>query len=62
MGAGEVLLGGITSVLGAWLYDISGRGLVWTVIPALTVVALAAGLLWRGMRLAEYARPGQADG
>ena len=59
MGAGEVLLGGITSVLGAWLYDISGRGLVWTVIPALMVVALVIGLLWRGMRLAEYARPGQ---
>ena len=59
MGAGEVLLGGITSVLGAWLYDISGRSLVWTVIPALMVVALVIGLLWRGMRLAEYTRPDQ---
>ena len=61
MGAGEVLLGGATAVLGAWLYDISGRSLVWTVIPALMVVALVIGLLWRGMRLAEYTRP-QADG
>ena len=60
MGTGEVLLGGVTSVLGAWLYDISGRSLVWTVIPALMVVALIIGLLWRGMRLAEYARPGQS--
>ena len=61
MGASEVLLGGVTSVLGAWLYDISGRGLVWTVIPALTVVALAGGLSWRGLRLAEYTQP-RADG
>ena len=59
MGAGEVLLGGVTSVLGAWLYDISGRSLVWTVIPALMVVALIIGLLWRGMRLAEHTRPDQ---
>ena len=57
MGASEVLLGGVTSVLGAWLYDISGRGLVWTVIPALMVVALVGGLWWRGLRLAEYHRP-----
>ena len=57
MGATEVLLGGVTSVLGAWLYDISGRGLVWTVIPALMAVTLIGGLLWRGMRLAEYVRP-----
>ena len=57
MGACEVLLAGVTSVLGAWLYDISGRGLVWTVIPALTVLALAGGLWWRGLRLAEYTRP-----
>jgi len=57
MGASEVLLAGITSVLGAWLYDISGRGLVWTVIPALMVVALGSGLSWRGLRLAEYTRP-----
>ena len=57
MGASEVLLGGVTAVLGAWLYDISGRGLVWTVIPALMVVALVGGLLWRGLRLTEYARP-----
>ena len=57
MGASEVLLGGVTSVLGAWLYDIAGRALVWTVIPALMVLALAGGLWWRGLRLAEYARP-----
>ena len=57
MGATEVLLGGVTSVLGAWLYDISGRGLVWTVIPALMALTLIGGLLWRGLRLAEYVRP-----
>ena len=57
LGASEVLLGGVMSVLGAWLYDISGRGLVWTVIPALMVLALAGGLWWRGLRLKEYARP-----
>ena len=57
MGASEVLLAGVTSVLGAWLYDISGRGLVWTVIPALTILALAGGLLWRGKGVAEYTRP-----
>ena len=57
MGATEVLLGGITAVLGAWLYDISGRGLVWTVIPTLMALTLAGGLWWRGMRLAEYAPP-----
>ncbi len=55
--ASEVLLAGVTSMLGAWLDDISGRGLVWTVIPALMVQALAGGLIWRGTRLAEYARP-----
>lgn len=56
MGASEVLLAGLASVLGAWLYDIAGRALVWTVIPALMVVALAGGLWWRGMRLNEYSR------
>ena len=56
MGAGEVLLGGVTSVLGAWLYDIAGRGLVWSVIPALMMVTLVGGLLWRGLRLTEYTR------
>ncbi len=61
MGATEVLLGGVTSVLGAWLYDISGRGLVWTVIPTLMALTLIGGLLWRGLRLAEYVRPSAAD-
>ena len=61
MGATEVLLGGVTSVLGAWLYDISGRDLVWTVIPALMAVTLIGGLIWRGMRLAEYVRPSAGD-
>ncbi len=56
MGASEVLLGGVTSVLGAWLYDIAGRVLVWSVIPALMAVALVAGLWWRGLRLKEYSR------
>ena len=56
MGASEVLLAGLASVLGAWLYDIAGRPLVWTVIPALMVVALVGGLWWRGMRLNEYSR------
>lgn len=56
MGASEVLLGGVTSVLGAWLYDIAGRVLVWSVIPALMVVALVGGLWWRGRRLAEYSK------
>ena len=56
MGASEVLLGGVTSVLGAWLYDIAGRVLVWSVIPALMVVALIGGLWWRGLRLAEYSK------
>ena len=51
------MLGGATSVLGARLYDIAGRTLVWTVIPALMVLALAGELWWRGLRLAEYARP-----
>ena len=32
-GAFEVLLAGLTSVLGAWLYDIAGRMLVWTGDP-----------------------------
>ena len=53
MGAAEVLLAGITSVLGAWLYDISGRTLVWTVIPALMVLAMVGGLAWRGVRAAD---------
>ncbi len=53
MGAFEVLLAGLTSVLGAWLYDIAGRILVWTVIPALTVLTVAAGLAWRGVRAAD---------
>ena len=53
MGAFEVMLAGVTSVLGAWLYDIAGRILVWTVIPALTVLAVACGLAWRGMRAAD---------
>ena len=56
MGAGEVLLAGLTSVLGAWLYDISGRVLVWTVTPALMALALLGGLWWRGLRLREYSR------
>ena len=50
MGATEVLLGGATSVLGAWLYDISGRGLVWTVIPALMALTLVGGLALRTVR------------
>ena len=57
MGAGEVLLAGLASVLGAWLYDISGRALVWTVIPALMALTLIGGLWWRGLRLREYSRP-----
>ncbi len=61
MGATEVLLGGVASVLGAWLYDISGRGLVWTVIPALMALTLIGGLLWRGMGLAEYTKPKASD-
>ena len=56
MGAGEVLLAGLASVLGAWLYDISGRALVWTVIPALMALTLIGGLWWRGLRLREYSR------
>ena len=56
MGAGEVLLAGLASVLGAWLYDISGRMLVWTVIPALMALTLIGGLWWRGLRLREYSR------
>ena len=43
-------------MLGAWLYDIAGRGLVWSVIPALMMVTLVGGLLWRGLRLTEYTR------
>lgn len=61
MGASEVLLGGVTSVLGAWLYDIVGRVLVWSVIPALMVVALIGGLWWRGLRLAEYSKSRAGD-
>ena len=61
MGASEVLLGGVTSVLGAWLYDIAGRVLVWSVIPALMVVALIGGLWWRGLRLAEYSKSRAGD-
>ncbi len=61
MGASEVLLGGVTSVLGAWLYDIAGRVLVWSVIPALMVVALVGGLWWRGLRLAEYSKSRAGD-
>ena len=61
MGATEVLLAGGTSVLGAWLYDISGRGLVWTVIPALTALTMLGGLLWRGSGLKEYVRPRAGD-
>ncbi len=61
MGASEVLLGGVTSVLGAWLYDIAGRVLVWSVIPALMVVALIGGLWWRGLRLAEYRKSRTGD-
>ncbi|MYB86383.1 MAG: MFS transporter [Acidimicrobiaceae bacterium] len=57
MGAFEVLLAGLTSVLGAWLYDIAGRVLVWTVIPALTVLAVAAGVVWRGVRTTDGDRP-----
>ena len=56
LGATEVLLAGLTSVLGAWLYDISGRVLVWTVIPALMALTLIGGLWWRGLRLREYRR------
>ena len=56
MGASEVLLAGLASVLGAWLYDISGRALVWTVIPALMGLTLIGGLWWRGLRLREYRR------
>ena len=56
MGASEVLLAGLASVLGAWLYDISGRALVWTVIPALMAMTLIGGLWWRGLRLREYSR------
>ena len=57
MGAFEVLLAGLTSVLGAWLYDVAGRMLVWTVIPALTVLTVACGLAWRGMQPVGGDRP-----
>ncbi len=54
MGASEVLLAGLASVLGAWLYDIAGRALVWTVIPTLMALTLIGGLWWRGLRLREH--------
>ncbi len=47
LGATEVLFGGISSVLGAWLYDVSGRGAVWIVIPALATAVLGLGALLR---------------
>ena len=61
MGASEVLLGGVGSVLGAWLYDVADRVLVWSVIPALMAVALVGGLWWRGRRLAEYSKSRTGD-
>lgn len=47
LGATEVLFGGVAAVMGAWLYDLSGRGLVWTVMPALAATVLMSGLLLR---------------
>lgn len=46
-GATEVLFGGVASVLAARLYDVSGRGAVWWVMPALSLAALLFGLALR---------------
>ena len=57
MGASEVLLGGVTAVLGAWLYDISGPGAGLDGDPGADGAGPGiGGLLWRGLRLAEYTR------
>ena len=46
-GATEVLFGGISSVTAARLYDVSGRGAVWWVMPALSLTVLLFGLALR---------------
>lgn len=47
MGATEVLFGGLASLLGAWLYDVHGRAVVWVLVPLLTLAVIAIGLTMR---------------
>jgi MFS family permease len=44
LGATEVLFAGISSVIAAWLYDASGRGAVWWVMPILSGLTMLVGL------------------
>jgi MFS transporter, PPP family, 3-phenylpropionic acid transporter len=46
-GATEVLFSGVSSVLAAWMYDISGRETVWIVMPILAGIAIIGGLALR---------------
>ncbi len=56
LGATEVLFGGISSVLAAWLYDASGRGAVWWIMPALAATVLFSGAALRSGRFVRPAR------
>ncbi len=48
MGATEVLFGGLSAVLAAWLYDAHGRATVWVVVPILMLGLLLIGVAVRG--------------
>jgi MFS family permease len=54
-GATEVLFGGVSAVIAARLYDVSGRTAVWWVMPALSLAALLFGLALRSGRRARPA-------
>lgn len=56
-GATEVLFGGVSSVIAARLYDVSGRGAVWWVMPTLAMATLVVGLALRSGAPAQTRTP-----